>query len=102
MTYLCCLFDLTLRTKISICFSKYLYLPRPSRDCRTIRLSRFYNGLNADIKLDFDFSKGYLELSVKGVKNREVNSALQQIAYKQLNSKTYCYALNKHSQQVIY
>jgi hypothetical protein len=36
-----CLFDLTLRTKISICFSKYLYLPRPSRDCRTIRLSRF-------------------------------------------------------------
>jgi hypothetical protein len=32
-----CLFDLTLRTKISICFSKYLYLPRPSRDCRTIK-----------------------------------------------------------------
>jgi hypothetical protein len=36
----------------------------------------YHNDLTADIKLDFDFSKGYLELSVKGAKNREVNSAL--------------------------
>jgi len=46
-------------------------------------------GFNADIKLEFDFSKGYLQLSVKGVKNREINSALQQIAYRQLNARRF-------------
>jgi hypothetical protein len=46
-------------------------------------------GFNADIKLDFDFSKGYLQLSVKGVKNRAINSVLQQIAYRELNSRSF-------------
>jgi hypothetical protein len=46
-------------------------------------------GFNADIKLDFDFSRGYVQLSVKGVKNREINSALQQIAYRQLNARSF-------------
>jgi hypothetical protein len=46
-------------------------------------------GFNADIKLDFDFSKGYIQLSVKGVKNREINSVLQQIAYRELNARSF-------------
>jgi hypothetical protein len=46
-------------------------------------------GFNADIKLDFDFSRGYVQLSVKGVKNRAINSALQQIAYRELNARSF-------------
>jgi hypothetical protein len=46
-------------------------------------------GSNADIKLDFDFSRGYVQLSVKGVKNRAINSVLQQIAYRQLNARSF-------------
>jgi hypothetical protein len=46
-------------------------------------------GSNADIKLEFDFSRGYVQLSVKGVKNREINSALQQIAYRELNARSF-------------
>ena len=46
-------------------------------------------GFNGDIKLDFDFSRGYLQLSVKGVKNRAINSVLQQIAYRQLNARRF-------------
>jgi hypothetical protein len=65
------------------------YLKRNNKLDSVLNKQTGHNGLNADIKLDFDFSKGYLELSVKGVKNREVNSALQQIAYKQLNSKKF-------------
>jgi hypothetical protein len=56
------------------------YLKRNNKLDSVLNKQTGHNGLNADIKLDFDFSKGYLELSVKGVKNREVNSALQQIA----------------------
>jgi hypothetical protein len=45
------------------------YLKRNNKLDSVLNKQTGHNGLNADIKLDFDFSKGYLELSVKGVKN---------------------------------
>ena len=45
--------------------------------------------LNSNIRLDFDFSKGYLQLRVKDVKGRHINNALQQIAYRELNSRSF-------------